>query len=274
MTTTINGLPIDQAVGTDGVKTNEIDVAASKLKIAGSAFTGTARDLNGVSRTDTVSWFSDFLGGVIADIPEITLKAGSGTNNAVALSAGQGGRVSILSASDDGAITANASMIEMGGLDWRADQGGLTLEVKIQCDDVSEAYIFIGFTDASQASTLEAPIFLVAGDIDSDATNACGVCYDIDGTTKQWFHGGVKAGTDTVPAYSGAAPTEGAYETVRVEVSAAGAVQGFIDGTAIGVAVDAAVTATTPLIPIVVVANRSANPVTCLVDYMLVQADR
>jgi hypothetical protein len=100
------------------------------------------------------------------------------------------------------------------------------------------------------------------------------VLVDVDGTTKEWLHGGVKANNDTTPAYSGATPTEGAYEVIRVEVSAAGAVQGFIDGVAIGVAVAAAVTVTTPLCPVIVVANRSANPVTALVDYFYVQADR
>jgi len=61
---------------------------------------------------------------------------------------------------------------------------------------------------------------------------------------------------------------------VRVEVSAAGAVQGFIDGVAIGAPVANAVTATTPLCPVIVLANRSAAAVTALVDYVWVQQDR
>lgn len=219
-----------------------------------------------------VTWGTDFLGDLLPD--EMAIKAGSGTGNAVALSAGQGGRVQITTSSVDAGITANASMIELSALDWQADSGGLAMEVRLQIDDISEAYIFIGFTDASQASTLLEPIFLNGADIDSTAVNACGVLYDVDGTTEEWCHGGVKANNDTTPAYSGATPTEGAYETIRVEVSAAGAVQGFIDGTAIGDAVAAAVTAGTSLLPIVVVANRSGNQIKVLMDYMWVQADR
>lgn len=217
-------------------------------------------------------FFDDFLGDALKD--ELQATAGGGTGNGVAVSAGPGGRVAITTASDDGAITANASALALGALDWRADQGGLTIEARLQIDDISEAYVFVGFTDVLPGSTLEAPVFLSAANIDSDASNACGVFYDVDGTTEEWCHGGVKADADTTPAYSGAAPTEGAYQTIRLEVSEDGAVQGFIDGTAIGDAVADAVTASTPLCPVIVVANRSANQVVALVDYILVQANR
>lgn len=229
-------------------------------------------EMQSVDPSQKVTYYDDFLGDTLRDEQAVT--EGSGTGNAVAISAGQGGRLSITTASDDGAITANASAWELGALDWRADQGGLAMEVRLQIDDISEAYVFVGFTDVLPSGTLEAPIFLNAAAIDSDAANACGVLYDVDGTTEQWAHGGVKANTDTTPAYSGSAPTEGAYETIRVEISAAGAVRGYIDGTAIGDAVADAVTITTPLCPVIVVANRSANAVVVLADYVWIQADR
>jgi len=230
-------------------------------------------ELQSVDPSQKVTVFDDFLGDTLRD--EGAVKAGSGTGNAVAISAGQGGRLSITTASDDGTVAANSSAYTVtSALDWRADSGGLVMEARLQLDDISEAYCFVGFTDVLPTTTLELPIFLVTTAIDSDAANACGVCVDVDGTTEQWFHGGVKANTDTTPAYSGATPTEGAYETIRVEVSAAGAVQGFVGGTAIGDAVAAAVTITTPLCPVVIVSNRSANQIVALVDYIWVQADR
>lgn len=267
----------------DRGNSDEVNFGEGEWSIANVAVTATAAQINTIGTLTTdlaevqdpatkVRWFSDFLGDTLP--AETAATAGSGTGNAVAISAGQGGRVSIKSSSADAAIGANASAFALGGLDWRADQGGLAMEARIQCDDVSEAYIFFGFTDTLPGTTLEAPIFLVAADIDSDASNACGIGYDVDGTTKQWFHGGVKADADTTPAYSGAAPVEATYETLRVEVSADGAVQGFINGTAIGAAVANAVTITTPLCPVLVVANRSANAVTVLCDWMLVQANR
>ena len=276
-TSHINGVPINNIVGGDGIHSGVISMASGKFEVDDVAVVSAAEDLNASAKDSKVQIYTDFFGKAAdsSDEPLVQEKQGSGTGNAVTLAtASPGGVISIKSASDDGVFTANASAIALGALDWQADMGSLVMEARLQCDDVSEAYIFVGFTDVLPGTTLEQPIFLTAADIDSDATDACGVCYDIDGTTKQWFHGGVKAGTDTVPAYSGAAPTEAAYETIRVEVSAAGAVRGYVDGTAIGPAVSAAVTATTPLVPVIVVANRSANAVTVLVDYVWVQADR
>lgn len=271
MTSHINGIPLDQ-VARDGVLSGVLNLDVGKLEINEIAVNATAVELNATNPGAKCTFYDDFLGDLLKD--ELAVKAGSGTGNAAALTTGAGGQVLLTSASDDGAFTANASAIELAGLDWYANQGGLVFETRVKLSDISETYLFVGFTDTSQASTLEEPIMLVAADIDSTATDACGVLYDVDGTTKQWCHGGVKNGTDTTPAYNGAAPTEAAWHTVRVEVSAAGAVQGFIDGVAIGEPVANAVTVSVALLPIVIVANRSANVCTAAVDYFWVQQDR
>lgn len=224
-----------------------------------------------VDPSQKVTYFTDFLGDALED--ELLSGVGSGTGNAVAISAGQGGRVLITTASDDGAHSANGSSIGLGALDWRADAGGLAMEVRMQISAITDVALFVGFTDAL-GSTVEAPLFLNAADFDSDADNACGVVFDTDGTTAQWAHGGVKATADTTPAYSGTAPEAATYVIIRVEVSAAGAVTGYINGTAIGAAVANAITATTPIVPIVFVHNRGAAARTALVDYLWVQANR
>lgn len=201
--------------------------------------------------------------------------AGGGTGNEVATTVANSvnGEITLKSASDDGNHAANCSALTGLSLGFKAEKGGLAMEARLAVDDISEAVLFVGFTDVI-STTVELPIFLVAGDIDSDAANACGVGYDVDGTTEQFFHGGVKANTDTVPAYSGGAPADGVAFTVRVEVSAAGAVQGFINGTAIGAAVANAVTANTALTPAIIIGNRSANQVVATIDYIWVQQNR
>jgi len=221
--------------------------------------------------TPVVSYFTDFLGDALED--ELLAGIGSGTGNAVALSIGAGGRAEIKTSSADAAIGANGTSLGLGALNWRADQGGLFMEARLQIDAITDVMVFVGFTDVL-GSTVEAPIFLVTTAIDSDAADACGVAFDTDGTTAEWFHGGVKANTDTTPAYSGGAPEAATYYTVRVEVSATGAVQGFIDDVAIGPPVAAAVTITTPLVPIIFVANRGAAARNVLVDYLWVQGNR
>lgn len=218
-----------------------------------------------------VGFFDDFLGDALQD--ELLAGVGSGTGNAVAIGTGINGTATITTASDDGAHAANGSSLGLGSLAFRADQGGLFMEARLKINNITDAMFFVGFTDAL-GSTVEAPIFLNAADIDSDAANACGIVYDTDGTTEEFAHGGVKAGTDTVPAYSGGAPVNDTYVTLRVEVSEAGAVQGFVDGTPIGNAVANAVAVTAPLVPIVFAANRGAAARVVTLDYLWVQGNR
>lgn len=201
--------------------------------------------------------------------------AGSGTGNEVAttIAASINGEVTMKTASDDGAHSANGTLLTGINLGYKANQGGLVMEARLKLDAVTAVALFVGFTDTI-STTVELPIFLVAADIDSDAADACGVGFDTDGTTAQFFHGGVKAGADTVPAYSGGAPGVATYVTIRVEVSAAGAVRGFINGTAIGAAVANAVTVTTALTPCIAVANRSAAQRVMTIDYVKVEQNR
>ena len=241
--------------------------------------TATTTELNDLDTSLKSILFDDFLGTwLITDASQANLwssTAGSGTANEIAttVAAALGGTITLTSANDDGSHAANASTFTSIELAYKANQGGLAIEARIAIDDISEAALFVGFTDVI-STTVELPIFLVTTAIDSDATDACGVGYDVDGTTKQFFHGGVKNATDTTPAYSGAAPVDNTYFIVRVEVSAAGAVQGFINGTAIGVAVANAVTITTALCPSIVIANRSGNQVIATIDYIKVEQNR
>jgi hypothetical protein len=228
-----------------------------------------------VDLSQKTTFFDDFIGTI--STPISSTGGSGGDTEAATISAGAGGRVTMKSDVDLAVDThaAVCSILTLDVLDWRADQGGLTLETRLQIDDVSEAVIFVGFTDTI-STTVELPIYKTTGadTIDSDAANACGICYDVDGTTDEWFHGGVKAGTDTSAVHSGSAPSDNTDVTLRVEVSAAGAVEGFVDGVSIGTAKANAVTATTPLTPVIVIGNRTANQVIVTVDYIHAQANR
>lgn len=223
----------------------------------------------------TEDFFGTWAIGDAGPADQFSSTAGSGTGTQVATTIANSinGEVTLKSASDDGAHGANCSTLTGINLGFKANQGGLAMEARLKLSDVSEAVLFVGFTDTI-STTVELPLFLTGADIDSDATDACGVGYDVDGTTKQFFHGGVKNGTDTVPAYSGGAPADNVYFTVRVEVSATGEVQGFINGQKIGTPVSNAVTITTALTPAVIVGNRSANQVVATIDYITVEQNR
>jgi len=229
---------------------------------------------------DQVQLFDDFHGVWSVAAAHIAERwgstAGAGTGNAVATTVANslGGEVTLQSASDDGTHAQNCSTFGGANLGWRADQGNMALEARLKISDVSEAVLFVGFSDALH-TTVELPIYLLAGDIDSDADNAAGVGYDVDGSTLEFFHGGVKATADTAPVFAGVAPVDNVYFRVRVQIDNQGRVQGYINGTAIpGGRVNNAVTVTTPLSPLIVIGNRSANQVTATIDYVLVEQDR
>jgi len=234
--------------------------------------TANAAELNTLDSSLKSVWFEDFRGtwaiGDAGPADRWASTAGGGTSNEVAttVAAALNGAVTLSSASDDGNHAANGSTLTAIALDYKANQGGLAIEAGFSVDDVTNGVaLFIGFTDVV-SSTVELPIFLVTTAIDSDATNAAGVGYDFDGTTKEWFHGGVKADTDTTPAYSGSAPSDGTYVVVRAEISAA--------GVAIGNPVPSAVTITTALTPAFIIANRSANQCIATIDYIKTEQNR
>ena len=226
-----------------------------------------------VDPSQKVTFLDDFLAAAIE--ARISSTAGSGTGNEAATKVANStsGEITLKSASDDGAHSANGTSLTLDETNFRADQGGLAVEARIKIDDITSVAIFVGLTDVI-STTVELPIFLNAGDIDSDAANACGIIFDTDATTDEWCHGGVKADADTTPAFSGSAPVNATYVILRVEVSATGGVRGYINGTAIGAEVASAVTATTSLTPVIVVANRSAAQRILTIDYFWAQQDR
>jgi hypothetical protein len=205
--------------------------------------------------------------------------AGNGTSNqtATTVAAALGGVITLKSASDDGAITANMTALTSRELAYKANAGGLAMEVRLKVDAITDVYIFVGFSDTI-SSTLEEPIFLNAADIDSTATDACGILFDTDGTTSDlWLHGGVKNNTDTTPAYATVAPTApvaDTYVVLRVEVDTAGGVRGFVNGVPIGATVANAVTATVALCGGIWLANRGAAQRIVSIDYIQFEQNR
>ena len=219
------------------------------------------------------TFYDDFIGTISTPISST---AGSGTGNAAAtISAGQGGRVTLTSANDIAGHSNEVSTITLDTLDWLASSGGLVAECRLQMNTITDVAIFFGFTDAI-SSTVNLPVFKTsaADTLDSDAANACGIGFDTQGSTDQWWHGGVKAGTDTAAVHSGSAPSNGTYVTLRVEVDSSGGVRGYIDGTAIGAATANAITTGAPITPCLMIANRTTSARILTIDYIHCQAHR
>jgi hypothetical protein len=222
--------------------------------------------------------FEDFFGtwavGDAGPADRFVTTAGSGSGNASALTvaASLNGEIIMESATDDGTTAANNTSLTAINLGWQPDSGGLAIEARVKLDVITGAYLFVGFTDVI-STTVEAPIFMNAAALDSDAANAFGMVFDTDATTDVWYLGGVATNTDVVPVAADAGPTADTYQVIRVEVSAAGVAEGFIDGVSIGT-VASAVTVTTALTPTIVVGNRAAAQIIATVDYIKVEQNR
>lgn len=217
-------------------------------------------------------FFDDFLAAAIDG--RISSTAGSGTGNAAAttVAGALNGQVTLKSASDDGAHGANFSTMTFDQLNYKASQGRLVAEARFKIDDVSEAFFFMGFTDTI-STTVEGPIFMNGADIDSDATDAAGLLWDVDATTDVVYVGGVKNGTDTAPVSSAKVLADNTWYTFRVEIDTNGTVFGFIDGVAVG-SVANAITTSVAITPAIFIGNRSANQVTLTLDYWAVAGAR
>ena len=228
----------------------------------------------GTSPANKVVFTDDFLAGALD--AKWSSTAGSGTANEVltVVANSTNGEATMKSATDDGTHGANGTAMSLDQLNFKANQGGVAIEARLHVASAANVAIFVGFSDVI-STTVELPIFKASGtdNIDSDATNACGIAYDTDGTTNEWFIGGVKAGTDTAATHAGSAPVASTYDIVRVEVDAAGAVSGYLNGLKIGTVYNA-VTITTGLTPYIVVANRSAAVDTVTLDYVQVEQSR
>lgn len=251
------------------------------LTYGGSALNASGTELNAMQMDTKMTLFEDFHGTwtatetLNADMWLSTKGSGVNTEVATTVTDSLNGEVTIKSSTADGATSANASNITGVNLGYKANQGGLVIEARLKIDDITEAYIFVGFTDVL-GSTVEHAIDFTDGSdtLIADADNACGIVFSGDATTQEWCHGGVKATTPTTAAFSSTAPTNGAYVVLRVEVDSSGGVRGFIDGTAVGASVANAVTATTALTPAVVCSNTAAAATIMTLDYLWVQQDR
>jgi hypothetical protein len=279
-TTSFGAVAIRDPLGNGLLTFNEDGATFSEDLAVTGDFTGSG-DVTAKNVPSSVKsvLFEDFIGTWAigdagpADHWSSTAGSGTGTEAGTTVANSVNGEITLKSSSADAAHAANCSSFTAIGLAWKANQGGLAVEARLALDDVSEAVLFVGFTDVI-STTVELPIFMNAADLDSDANDACGVIYDVDATTDQFYVGGVKATADTAPVADVAVvPADTVPFVVRVEVDTAGTVTGYINGVNIGSVINA-VTVTTALTPAIIVGNRSANQVTATIDYIRVEQNR
>jgi hypothetical protein len=217
--------------------------------------------------------FDDFLGDLLAD--EWAGAVGSDPQAVTpTINAQRSGVVRLTSGDVGGGDDAVDASVLTGALNWYASAGALraTFRVKL-VSSVASVAVFVGFTDVS--GTAEFPIHSAASadTVTDNATDAVGVLYDTAMATDEWGIIGTKNGTQTTFDPLGVVPVADTYQTIRVTLTAAGAVFVTINGTTYE-SVANAVTETVALAPVVAIMSRTTAVKSVDVDYIEVEANR
>jgi len=220
-----------------------------------------------------VRLFDDFLGDVIAD--QWSATQGTDGQGAIAAVNSQAGGAIRLTCGDTTVVSESLSSLTHA-LNWKASQGGLSMEVKVTpVSSVANVAYFIGFTDVLSTTTLEEPATLTTATITYVADDAVGFLYDTAATTDVFYGVGVKATTGIAFAnvVVGAAPVAGTAIVFKIEVSTAGTASYYVNGTLRGTLANA-VTTTVALTPVVTVMARTTTVKSIDIDYIDVKALR
>lgn len=225
-----------------------------------------------------VAVFDDFMGGGQAFSTTIIdgWRSRKGTTNAVDWTVTEAVNGTVVGTIGDTTASMAVSGVQLDrGLDWKANQGGLSFLARVKLSQITTIAAFIGFTD--QVGALEMPIQSAASanTLTTNATDAVGFMFDTSMTDDKWWLTGVANNTDATHQNTTYAPVAATYATFGIEVTADGKATFYYNGAQVGTTMSGAVTATVALTPVIAGFNRttSATP-TITADYLGVSANR
>ena len=201
-----------------------------------------------------------------------------GTTNAVDWTTTEAVNGTVVGKVGDTTASMAVSGVQLSrGLNWKANQGQLVFEARVQTGIITNIAIYIGFTD--QVAALEMPIQSAASadTITTNCTDGCGFMFDTSMTTQKWFIVGVANDVDATLQNTTIAPVAATYQVFRIEVGTTGLATFYINGTQVGTQMTGALTATVALTPVIAAFNRTtANGATTIItaDYIHTSALR
>lgn len=216
-----------------------------------------------------VAFFDDFLGAGQAFSTTVIdgWLSRKGTTNTVDWTVTEGVNGTVVGKVGDTTASMAVSGIQLSrGLDWKANQGSVSLEWRVKLGIITNIAVFLGLTD--QVAALEMPIQSAASvnTLTTNASDAVGFMFDTSMSADDWWLTGVAADVDATHQDTGFAPVADTYETFRIELSAAGAATFYRNGARVGTTMAGAVTATVALTPVIAAFNRTtANGATTIV---------
>lgn len=245
----------------------------SPLVVPGGILAGDHGNQIALPSPAIISYFEDFLGDVIPDQINIVEGTDSATSDAAILAGGIGG-VMQMTTGDAGTGLAADMVQATWALQWQAANGDLCFQTRIKLSAITTCYVFVGFTDVV---TLEGPVISAASadTITTNASDAVGFMFDTRMATDNWWLVGVAGNTDATHQDTGYAPVADDYETLRIEVTAAGVASFYRNGLQVGTPMSGAVTAATDLTPTIAVSKTSVTAsMTAEVDYVAISMNR
>lgn len=172
-----------------------------------------------------------------------------------------------------GTMALNGAQLDLGLTNFRAAEGGMTFEVRVNLSAITNVAIFVGFTD--QTVALEMPFTLAAGDtLTSNATDAVGWLFDTGADTDNWWMVGVANNVDATKQNSAVSPTANVNDILRVDVTSSGVATFYRNGKKVGTAMTGAVTTTVNLTPVIAAFSRGAATRNIFWDYILCEKNR
>ena len=226
-----------------------------------------------MSSPSVIGFFDDFLGNLI----DTKWKFTEGTDGATAdlgFATGDVGGVLRLTTGDTGTGTAADQCGLASALQWKASNGGLTASARVKLSQITDAYLFFGFSDSM---AFETPVESagVLNTLTTTASDAVGFMFDTRMTSDKFWLVGVKGNVDAVAQDSGVAPVADTFVNLRVNLSNAGVASFYIDDTGVGSAMVDAVTAATALTPCLLVSKTAtATSMYAELDYVAVSSNR
>lgn len=253
-----------------------LDHEGNLVVTSGGVVTGEPGSQFKANSLGTIAIFDDFTNIDLADDWVYTEGTDSATSSLAIVGQGIGGVARFTTGDAGTGYAADAAQLTPKHRLFRAVNGNLTFETRLKLSAITTCYVFVGFTDTVAAS-LEAPIISAASanTITTNATDAVGFMFDTNMADDNWWLVGVANNTDAVHQNTGFAPVAATYERLRIELDSDGNAYFYRNGVLVGSRMDAAVTATALLAPILTVSKLSvAASMTMDVDYLYTSCDR
>lgn len=220
-----------------------------------------------LGRPGWATYFDHFLGDALDARWGLAEGTDSATIDAAIVSGAAGGKLRITSGDAGTGLAADLAQF-VGELQYAAARGGIDFEVKLQLSRITNAYLFVGFTDNK---ALEAPVISAssADTITTNASDAVGFMFDTNMASDVFHLVGVKTDVDATRQNSNIAPVAATDVTLRVTGDADGNAAFYINGVQVGTVMANAFSPSVALAPVICLGQfTGTTSITSDVDYV------